>query len=291
MKIQEYISKAAERMNGSVLCYSHGTDNPHDEAFYIVFGSLEINFSEFENIERQLTTVEISRLDALVQQRIDSRLPAAYIVGKAWFAGHVFHCDDRALVPRSPIAELILGDFQPLISRPPLAVLDLCTGGGCIGIAMALQWPQSKVDLLDVSEEALSLAESNIELHGLQGRVRTIKSDLFDSLTGRYDLIVANPPYVSREEYDDLPAEFTHEPELGLVSAEEGLQIPLQILREAVDYLTDSGLLVMEVGYSHEALAQRLQGVPLLWLEFEHGGDGVLALSAAQLQQYREQFN
>jgi ribosomal protein L3 glutamine methyltransferase len=156
---------------------------------------------------------------------------------------------------------------------------------------MALQWPQSKVDLLDVSEEALSLAESNIELHGLQGRVRTIKSDLFDSLTGRYDLIVANPPYVSREEYDDLPAEFTHEPELGLVSAEEGLQIPLQILREAVDYLTDSGLLVMEVGYSHEALAQRLQGVPLLWLEFEHGGDGVLALSAAQLQQYREQFN
>ncbi len=291
MKIKDYLKQTAERLDNSALCYGHGTSNSLDEAFYIVYGVMGINFSDTRSAERVLSRLEISKLEELVQRRIELRLPAAYIVGKAWFAGHEFYCDQRALVPRSPIAELILGNFQPFLVEPARRVLDLCTGGGSIGIAIALQWPECAVDLVDISEQALALAMQNVELHGLQNRVRCIHSDLFAALEARYDLIVANPPYVSSEEYKELPAEFNHEPALGLISADDGLQIPLQILREAVDYLSASGQLVMEVGYSDEALSQRLSQLPLLWLEFEHGGEGVLALGAQQLEQYREQFN
>jgi len=193
-------------------------------------------------------------------------------------------------VPRSPIAELINGEFEPLLHKPAGKVLDLCTGGGSIGIAIALQWPNCEVDLADISRDALELAKKNIALHGLGSRVRTLESDLFDAIDIRYDLIVANPPYVPVEEYDTLPAEFAREPSLGLISDDAGLQIPLRILRDSACHLSSEGLLVMEVGYSHPQLSERLRQVPLLWLEFERGGEGVLALTARQLQQYREQF-
>lgn len=291
MKLQEYIRHIADRLDRSTLCYGHGTSNPLEEAFYIVFATLEISFAEMDSLDRTLETEEISKLNGLVQLRIDQQRPSAYLVGKAWFAGHEFFCDERALIPRSPIAELIRGDFQPLLKQPAYKILDMCTGGGCIGIATALQWPECQVDLVDISAEALSLAEKNIVLHSLGDRVRVLNSNLFEVIDASYDLIIANPPYVSSEEYADLPAEFSHEPALGLISDDEGLQIPLQILREAVDYLSDSGLLVMELGYSHEALSQRLSHLPLLWLDFEQGGEGVLAFTAKQLQQYREQFN
>jgi ribosomal protein L3 glutamine methyltransferase len=186
---------------------------------------------------------------------------------------------------------LINGEFEPLLHEPAGKVLDICTGGGGIGIATALLWPDCEVDLADISSDALDLAKKNVALHGLGSRVRTIQSDLFDDIDSRYDLIVANPPYVPVEEYDELPAEFGNEPPLGLISAGNGLQIPLEILRDSVDYLSAEGLLVMEVGYSHPQLSERIKQVPLLWLEFEQGGEGVLALTARQLQQYREQFN
>ncbi len=291
MKAENYIQQAARLLDSSGLCFGHGTANARDEAFYIVYAVSGISFSDTNGVERDLTAAEVAKLDDLIQRRIEQRLPAAYLVGKAWFAGHEFHCDQRALVPRSPIAELILGDFEPLLNEPATRVLDLCAGGGSIGIATALQWPRCKVDLVDISGQALALAQTNIALHGLENRVSVRQSNLFESVNAAYDLIVANPPYVSNQEYAQLPAEFSHEPALGLISADEGLQILLQILREAADYLSDSGLLVMEAGYSHEALSQRLHQVPLLWLEFEHGGEGVLTLRAEQLQQYREQFN
>jgi ribosomal protein L3 glutamine methyltransferase len=186
---------------------------------------------------------------------------------------------------------LINGEFEPLLHEPAGKVLDICTGGGGIGIATALLWPDCEVDLADISSDALDLAKKNVALHGLGSRVRTIQSDLFEDIHSRYDLIVANPPYVPVEEYDELPAEFGNEPPLGLISAGNGLQIPLEILRDSVDYLSAEGLLVMEVGYSHPQLSERIKQVPLLWLEFEQGGEGVLALTARQLQQYREQFN
>ena len=291
MKIQETFLQFAARLDSVDLCYGHGTDNPLDEAFYLIYGLLGIDFADEQAAQRELTVGEEAMLEAALKRRIDERVPTAYLVGRAWFAGHGFYCDERALVPRSPLAELINGEFEPLLHEPAGKVLDICTGGGSIGIATALLWPDCEVDLADISSDALDLAKKNVALHGLGSRVRTIQSDLFEDIHSRYDLIVANPPYVPVEEYDELPAEFGNEPPLGLISAGNGLQIPLEILRDSVDYLSAEGLLVMEVGYSHPQLSERIKQVPLLWLEFEQGGEGVLALTARQLQQYREQFN
>ena len=291
MTIEDYMEEVALKLDAAGLCYGHGTDNPSDEAFYLVYGCLGIDFTDVGAGQRVLDAQQLESLEALLKSRIDERVPTAYLLGRAWFAGYEFFCDDRALVPRSPTAELIVGEFQPLLQDRPSRVLDLCTGGGSIGIAMALQWPDCQIDLVDISADALELAKKNIALHGLEARVNCIESDLFVNVSGRYDLIVANPPYVPLQEFEDLPDEFGHEPTLGLLSADEGLQIPLQILRDSVDHLRAGGLLVMEVGYSHFQLAERLRQVPLLWLDFEHGGEGVLALTSGQLQQYREQFN
>ncbi len=291
MKIQETTLQFAARLDSVDLCYGHGTDNPLDEAFYLIYGLLGIDFADEQAAQRELNVGEEAMLEAALKRRIDERVPTAYLVGRAWFAGHEFYCDERALVPRSPLAELINGEFEPLLHEPAGKVLDICTGGGGIGIATALLWPDCEVDLADISSDALDLAKKNVALHGLGSRVRTIQSDLFDDIDSRYDLIVANPPYVPVEEYDELPAEFGNEPPLGLISAGNGLQIPLKILRDSVDYLSSEGILVMEVGYSHPQLSERIKQVPLLWLEFEQGGEGVLALTARQLQQYREQFN
>ena len=291
MKIQEITLQFAARLDSVDLCYGHGTDNPLDGAFYLVYGLLGIDFADEQAAQRELNVGEEAMLEVALKRRIDERVPTAYLVGRAWFAGHEFYCDERALVPRSPLAELINGEFEPLLHEPAGKVLDICTGGGSIGIATALVWPDCQVDLADISPDALDLAKKNVALHGLGSKVRTIQSDLFEDIHSRYDLIVANPPYVPVEEYDELPAEFGNEPPLGLISAGNGLQIPLKILRDSVDYLSAEGLLVMEVGYSHPQLSERIKQVPLLWLEFEQGGEGVLALTARQLQQYREQFN
>jgi ribosomal protein L3 glutamine methyltransferase len=291
LKIAEYIQKMAARLDSADLCYGHGTDNPLDEAFYLIYGLLGIDFADEQAAQCELSDGDEAMLETALKRRINERVPTAYLVGRAWFAGHEFFCDERALVPRSPLAELINGEFEPLLHEPAGKILDLCTGGGSIGIATALLWPDCEVELADISRDALELAKMNIALHGLGGRVKVIESDLFDTIDSRYDLIVANPPYVPVEEYDELPAEFSREPALGLVSDDAGLQIPLKILRDSVDYLSADGLLVMEVGYSHPQLSERLKQVPLLWLELERGGEGVLALTARQLQQYREQFN
>jgi ribosomal protein L3 glutamine methyltransferase len=291
LKIQKAIHQVAARLDSADLCYGHGTDNSLDEAFYLIYGLLGIDFGDKQAALRELNVGEEAMLEAAVERRIDERVPAAYLVGRAWFAGHEFYCDGRALVPRSPLGELINGKFEPLLHEPAGKVLDICTGGGSIGIATALLWPDCEVDLADISPDALDLAQKNIALHGLGSRVRTIQSNLFDYIDSRYELILANPPYVPVQEYAELPAEFANEPSLGLISTDNGLQIPLKILRDSVDYLSADGLLVMEVGYSHPQLSERIRQVPLLWLEFEQGGEGVLALTARQLQQYREQFN
>lgn len=291
MKIADYLEDVSDRLIAADLFYGHGTDNAGDEAFYLIYGLLGLDFADPRVAQREISVAERAKVEAALVRRLEEHVPTAYLVGRAWFAGHAFHCDERALVPRSPIAELILGEFQPLLAQPAESVLDLCTGGGSIGIAVALQWPKCRVDLVDISPDALDLARKNVALHGLEDRVRVLQSDLFAGVDGRYDLIVTNPPYVSEEEYAELPAEFAHEPVLGLLSANAGLQIPLQILRESVDHLTARGVLVMEVGYSHIELAEHLKQVPLLWLEFENGGEGVLALTVRELQQYRDQFN
>jgi len=209
-------------------------------------------------------------------------------LGRAWFAGLEFLCDRRAIIPRSPIAELILHGFRPWYNGPaPGHILDLCCGGGCIGLAAAYQFPDARVDLLDVDSGALDLARENAEQLGLQGRVTLIESDLFEALADtRYDLILSNPPYVDAADLAAMPAEFHHEPKDALGSGADGLDLTRRILSCAHPFLAASGLLIVEVGNSWAALEQAYPKVPFTWVEFEHGGDGVFALTAQELQDY-----
>jgi len=288
MNVQNCVESIAGRFEEADLFYGHGTDNARDEAIYLVFTVLGLPFSGTDEQQSAISAEEVSterrqQLDALAERRIRERVPMAYLLGEAWFAGLPFHVDQRALIPRSPIAELILQQFQPLLTAAPETVLDLCTGSGCIGIATALVFPDARVDLSDISAEALQLAKKNIKRHGLQSRVHAVHSDLFAGLHGKYDLIVSNPPYVSAQEVADLPPEYQCEPSLGLLSDDDGLAIPLRILREAADYLSDNGLLILELGYTWTLLAERYPHLPVVWLEFEGGGEGVLAIDRAAL--------
>jgi ribosomal protein L3 glutamine methyltransferase len=283
--VQDYISELALRFDSAKLFYGHGTDNPYDEAVYIVFVLLGIDFDQEVDLSAKiLSTEDLTKLEAAADRRIDEHIPAAYLVGSAWFAGYKFNSDSRALVPRSPFAELISSHFAGLLDTDPRRVLDMCTGSGCIGLATALTYSQAHVDLVDVSKDALALAKSNISLHGLESRVRPLLGDCFEEVTGQYDLILCNPPYVSADEYAELPLEYFAEPALGLLSENDGLALPIKLLEQAGQYLAENGLLIMEVGFSEQALKDALPELPFLWLEFSYGGSGVFCLTADQLR-------
>jgi len=284
MKVIDYINDVSDRFAGAELFFGHGTESSRDEAIYLIYSILGIEFSrDPATLKKELSGVQQQRLERVVIERMLEKTPTAYLVKEAWFAGHKFICDKRALIPRSPIAELVQNRFEPLLKDQPKKILDMCCGGGCIGISCALAFPESYVDMVDISADCLQLAEENIEFHGLLDRVSVVHSDLFKGFSGTYDLIVTNPPYVSKEELDSLPAEYQHEPLTGLLSRANGLEIPLRILNDAASYMSETGLIIMEVGSSSKLLSDTLKNVPLLWLEFEHGGGGVLALSAAEL--------
>src|SRR5690606_16979055 len=235
-----WLDALAQRFDQADLFFGHGTGDPWDEAVYLTFAALGISFDEDDSVmERWLQSQEVAHVEALARRRIEERIPVAYLVGEAWFCGLPFKVDERVLIPRSPIAELINNRFEPLLAAEPQRILDLCTGSGCIGIACALAFEDARVDLSDISRDALQLARENVLRHGLQERVRVLESDLLRSVQGPYDLIVSNPPYVSRQEIDELPAEYHHEPELGLLSQDDGLDIPLRILREAAAHLSE----------------------------------------------------
>jgi ribosomal protein L3 glutamine methyltransferase len=290
-RLGEVLDDLASRFDQADLFYGHGTDNAWDEAVYLVFCALQIPFDSNDDImSRELAPSELKRLEALGQRRIEEHVPVAYLVGEAWFAGIPFAVNEHVLIPRSPIAELIQQHFATLLPREPERILDLCTGSGCIGIAAALEFPGAMVELADISEEALVLARRNVERYGLQERVQVMHSDLFAGLAATYDLILTNPPYVSQDEVNELPPEYRHEPALGLVSADEGLEIPLRILRDAPDWLTEDGVLILEVGYSSAVLSERLPQVPLQWLEFANGGEGICRMTRKQLLDYRDCF-
>ncbi|MHB1271434.1 MAG: 50S ribosomal protein L3 N(5)-glutamine methyltransferase [Rhodanobacter sp.] len=287
--IIDFIRYGASRFAAAGLTFGHSHDNPIDEATHLVLASLHLppDIPPAYGAGR-LTVAERENVLALIERRVDERLPVAYLVGETWFAGLKFKSDRRALVPRSPIAELIESGFAPwLDERHVERALDLCTGSGCIGIAIAEYNPEWRVDIADISDEALALARENIVFQHVEARVEAIRSDLFDGLEGRrYDLIVSNPPYVTEDEYAALPGEYRHEPKLGLTSGRDGLDLCLRVLDEAADHLTEDGLLVVEVGESEHALAALLPEVPFVWIEFKVGAMGVFALERCDLVEH-----
>lgn len=289
--IVDFIRYGASRFGASGLCFGHSYDNAIDEATHLVLHALHLPHDLSPAYgQARLTTEERQRVLELVERRIAEHRPVAYLTGEAWFAGLKFKSDPRALVPRSPIAELILGGFSPwLDEREVTRALDLCTGSGCIGIAMAVHNPDWQVDLADISDDALSLARVNIAYQDVGERVQAIHSDLFSALEGEvYDLIVSNPPYVTEQEFAELPPEYGHEPALGLAAGHDGLDFALRILRDAPAHLSDDGVLIVEVGESERALVRMLPDVPFNWIEFEVGQMGVFLLDRRDLLEHAD---
>ncbi|MBR9912082.1 MAG: 50S ribosomal protein L3 N(5)-glutamine methyltransferase [Gammaproteobacteria bacterium] len=288
--IRDYLRWATSRFNAAHLFFGHGTDNAWDEAVQLIMPSLHLPWdSSPDLLNARLTSDERKLLVELIERRISERIPAAYLTGKAWFAGLEFYVDERVLVPRSPLAEMIGEQFQPWLTVWPERVLDLCTGSGCIGIACARQFADAEVILSDIDAGALQVAQANIDKHRLGDQVSAVQSDLFSGLVGQsFDLIVSNPPYVNAEDLDTMPAEFRAEPAIALGSGNDGLAFTRRLLREARAHLRDGGLLVVEVGNSWPALEAAYPSVPFTWVELADGGHGVFTLSAEQLDQYAE---
>ncbi|NOY62986.1 MAG: 50S ribosomal protein L3 N(5)-glutamine methyltransferase [Gammaproteobacteria bacterium] len=296
--LQDLVRWGASRFNEAELFFGHGNDNAFDDALALVLHTLHMP-ADFpsEILPTRLTSSERRAAVELMGRRIKERLPTPYLIHEAWFAGLCFYVDERVLIPRSPIAELIDNHFEPWLSNPHQPrILDLCTGSGCIAIACACAFADAQVDAVDISADALAVAQRNISAFGLEQRVHAIESDLFCALETetnkknekrRYDLIVSNPPYVPVTEMAALPDEYHHEPELALSAGEAGLDIVVRILDEAIEYLTPKGILIVEVGHFSLAVVERYPDIPFLWLDFKRGGEGVFLLTADQLADHR----
>ncbi|WNC71263.1 50S ribosomal protein L3 N(5)-glutamine methyltransferase [Thalassotalea psychrophila] len=290
--IADFLRWGVSRFNEADLYYGHGSDNAWDEVVNLALFALHLP-GNMDNaiMQSRLTKTEKVEVINLILRRIDERIPAAYLTNVAYFAGLPFYVDERVLVPRSPIGELIENKFIDQISSEPTRILDLCTGSGCIAIACAYAFPEAEVDALDLSEDALDVASLNIHNHELNAQVIPIKSDVFSGVPGgKYDLIVTNPPYVDADDIGDMPDEFHHEPEMGLGCGDDGLDIVRTILAQSSEHLSENGVLICEVGNSMLHVCAEYPEVDFTWIDFEHGGLGVFKLTQQQLLQYKELF-
>ncbi len=277
------LEQAAQSFMAAGLYYGHGTNNAWDEAVALALYVLKLPPDVDAAVGgRVLTALEKETYLNLVNERITKRVPVPYLTHEAWFAKQKFYVDERVIIPRSPMAELILNGFQPWLGKRTVhRILDLCTGSGCIAIACAKTFENAIVDAVDISEAALAVAAKNCALHHCETRVNLIEADLFSKCSSkRYDIIISNPPYVDVAEMCDLPPEYHWEPRLALTGGADGLTLVKQILREAPSYLSENGLLFVEVGNSEEALKNQYPNLPYTWLAFENGGEGVFLLYA-----------
>lgn len=287
ISLREYILQTEENFDQADLHYGHGTIEALDEAAWLTGSALGINPDDLDTfLDRTLTQDELQLLDGLVTERIETRKPVAYLLNEAWFASHRFYIDERALIPRSLIGEYIQEQFQPWIDISNVhSVLDLCTGSGCIAIAMALEFPDAKIDAVDISTDALAVAKRNVTDYALEDRVNLIQSDMFEEIECKqYDLIISNPPYVPQSSMELLPAEYDHEPTLALKAEDEGLAIIKNILENAPSYLNEGGFLVVEVGESRDAVDEKFPMTPFTWLTHESGEEAVFLLNKRDLE-------
>lgn len=287
--LRDLVRWGASEFGRAGLHFGHGTDNALDEAFHLVTWALKLPHElPATYLDAELTPAERKQVLKLLNDRVRTRQPAAYLTGEMWFAGLPFEVDRRVLVPRSPIAELIETRFAPWLQAEPSRILDLCAGSGCIGIACAMAFPDAQVDAVEIDDKALQVLKRNIERHEVQARVSAVKSDLFDELQGRtYELIVSNPPYVPTARWKSMPAEYRHEPRRALEAGADGMDVVTRILRDAPRHLARDGLLVCEVGGSMNEFNRRFPSIPAIWPEFERGGDGVFVISRDDLEEWR----
>ena len=285
--IKDFIRWTFSRFQNADLFYGHGTDNSWDEAVHLVMGALKLPLDfDRDMLDCALTYNEKKHILKLVQTRISKREPLPYLLGEAWFMGLPFKVTKDTLIPRSPIISLLESEFAPWLKNYPLNILDMCTGTGCLGIAAALVFEDAEVDISDISEAALDVANENILRHQVEDRVHAIHSDMFKGLSGKqYDLIICNPPYVDADDFHNAPAEFHNEPELALTSGEDGLNFTHEFLAQVAHYLQDDGILVYEVGNTEIALQAAYPDIPFMWVELEQGGNGVFILTKEQLSE------
>lgn len=283
--VRDLVRWGASRFREAGLQYGHGTDNALDEAYYIVLQTLQLPFDlPATYLEAAVTPTERAAVIRLLKARVTTRRPAPYLLGTAMFAGLEFEVDERVLVPRSPIGELIGREFQPWVTAAPERILDLCAGSGCIGIASALAFPDAQVDLAELSTGALAVCRRNIARHDLGERVTAYQSNVFSGLgDARYDLIVANPPYVPTAEWQGLQPEYMHEPKMALEAGADGMDIVARILDEAAARLNPGGTLICEVGGYVDEFEARWPRLPVTWIDFERGGDGVFVIAREAL--------
>lgn len=285
--VRDYLRYAVSRFTAAQLFFGHGSDNAWDEAVYLTLHTLSLPLDRLEPfLDAKLLPHEREALLDIYRRRCEERLPAAYLTNEAWLGEHRFYVDERTIVPRSFIAELLLEQLTPWVEDPWAihSALDLCTGSGCLAILTALAFPEAEVDAVDLSDDALAVAERNVGDYELRDRVHLIQSDAFTKLAGkRYDLIISNPPYVNAESVDALPPEYLHEPELALGSGEDGLDFTRIILREAKKHLTEDGILIVEIGHNRDALEAAYPDLPFTWLDTAAGDEYVFMLRAEDL--------
>ena len=281
MTVLEMIERMAARLDEAGVSFGHGTTNARDEAAWLTLWALGLPLDDLDGVAaRELDRADQARVNALIDERITTRMPAAYLTQEAWLQGVRFHVDERAIVPRSFIAELLAdGSIDPWLGAHTRTVLDLCTGNGSLAVLAAMAYPDVQVEAADLSEDALAVARINVDRHGLTERIRLVHSDLFEALPGRYDLILCNPPYVNTLSMAALPAEYQAEPDMALAGGEDGMDLVRRILSEAPAHMNDHGVLVLEIGNEREHFEAAFPFLEAVWLDTSAGPDMVALLT------------